>query len=77
MKDDRIREIVQVGFNDVADMDVDVALEKAIRLALAERDREIAEWAKQEEETVIHLTRDEIFQAVGYQALLAFLEAQP
>lgn len=73
MKDERVEQIARAWLDEGLHPGMEKTLVAAIRLALAERDREVAEWAK-----VHHRDFGEYRdQCVELSHLLAFLEAQP
>lgn len=74
MKDDRLYEIVSQ--NAVQEPEVSDWM-YVIRLALAERDREVAEWAEENGVECLIRSGEDTETMVDVSALLAFLEAQP
>ena len=85
MTEERLREIAN-SYLRCTSMDMAKSLDDTIRLALAERDREVAEWVK-ELRKFCHLNAAEALTANDRErqmakvavldGLLAFLEAQP
>lgn len=73
MKADRIK-VLAIQIANCTDIH---QVQDHIRLALAERDREVAEWAEENGVECLIRSGEDTERMVDVSALLAFLEAQP